>query len=573
MAGIFAGLPMGGTTLRLIDSVAQRRALYEDALFAVDTSTTVDAEAQFATSHALTVAGGVVLVGAAPMGATATLTSSASHAPMAAVAMSSSAALASAGDRTSPALADLAIAYDLDALGALEHDAAVSMSVTADLATFVSVGADALLEAGIDLVAGALYVHAGIAALEASLVLTATADSDSPPGITATLVAASTLEASLGVATPGTFFNPLPITDPSPQAVDFAEGADTVEPAAVRGDALSSDLWFDITAASTSTLTLTWTGAFAVGLELWAAPEGEAITSVEDVTLLADAAGPVLEYAAGQGQRYLIRVYPLDDANNAGTGSLAWAFTARPDGLLELMVEPISYDAYDWLRASILSATPEGYVELYVDGDLVDVVVVDDSGMVVGFTVPIGDLTPGLHTLMAHDVPTGQESAKEFEVVIFTVGGDVDPTPVGPTSPASSDPVIRWIFEKVLPSPSPGEIYTFPNNPSSMSTPHAPRVISAEHTSAPDGQPILWEGLGAPVEWVVEGFCFEQAHADALEYWHSQNRRFWAVDHLQRAWAVTFEALDWTTVRDSKHPWAARYRIKLFIYDGPVMLT
>jgi hypothetical protein len=371
----------------------------------------------------------------------------------------------------------------------------------------------------------------------------------------------------------GSLFNPAPIAGP-PQPIDFATGSLSGVAKAAAADSASKDLWFGITSTASSLLTLTWAGSFAAGLELWAAPDDGTLTSVDEITLLDDAVGQ-LAAATGEAQYYLVRVYPLDDANNAGTGSLDWAFTVRPEGLLELSVDPIAYDTLAWLRVAVLSATAEGDVEFYVDGVLVLTEAADESGTIVGFTVPIPDVTAGLHTLTAVDVTSGQSSAQEFEVVVYTASGSVDPPELGPTTPASVNEVIRWVFEQVLPigSVGSGETYTFPNNPSSMTTPHAPRIVTPDHTVAPDGQPILWEGLGPPVDWSIEGFAFERAHVEALERWQSQNRRFWVVDHLQRAWAVTFEALDWTLVRDSRHPWAARYKAKFFIYEGPVALT
>lgn len=389
---------------------------------------------------------------------------------------------------------------------------------------------------------------------------------------TATLTATSTLSAVGSVAGVGSLFNPKPGT--SPEAIDFADGTNTALDAA-RGDPGSVDLWFSVASTGSEYLTLTWAGAFDVGLEVWAAPEDGVVTSVDDITLLADGPGPTLMVDTGEDQLYFLRIYPLDDANNAGTGTLSWATSARPDGTLDLEVDPVAYDTPSWLRVSVLSATAGGLVQFYVDGVFVFEEEASDMGTLVGITVPIPEVVVGMHTLLAEDVGTGQTDTEPFEVQIFTTDPGTDPPPLGPTTPPSTDDVVRWVFEEVLPvgSTGTGEIYTFPNNPSQMSTPHAPRVIATDHTTAPDGQPILWEGVGAPVEWVVEGFCFTQAHAEALEHWQSQNRRFWAVDHLQRAWAVTFETLDWTPVRDTGSRWSARYRIKLFIYDGPVVLS
>lgn len=454
-----------------------------------------------------------------------------------------------------------------DRAGAVAATASSSMTVgaTADRPAVAALTATSVL--GVDAVAE----RAAAAALSATSILSVDG-TISRPGAAA-LTATSVLTVQAVVYIPGSLINPWPGT--SPELVDFAQGDDTVTPPAQAGDPLARDVWYRIESVSSSTMTLTWAGAFTVGFEVWAAPPAGLAEGVEDLTLYQFGAGPTMGVATGEGQAYYVRIHPMDDANNAGTGTLSWSFAARADGVLELLVDPVAYDSPSWLRISVLSATDDGEVEFEIDSILVFSEFADETGTIVGFTVPVPGLTVGVHTLLARDVTTGQEDSSTFEVVLTTATPDVDPLPLGPTTPASPDEVIRWVFEDVLPVGEivPGEVYTFPNNPSSMSTPHAPRVLNAEHTTAPDGQAIIWEGAGVPVEWNIEGFCFTQAHAQALERWQAQNRRFWAVDHLQRAWVVTFETLDWTPVRDTKRAWSARYRAKLFIYSGPVDLT
>jgi hypothetical protein len=385
-------------------------------------------------------------------------------------------------------------------------------------------------------------------------------------GAVAPLVATSVLTANGVIFVAGSVLNPVDVT--SPVSVDFATGTPTSDPLTLQGNPMSNDLWYRVHSLTVSTWVITWAGGFDVAFEVFAGPPDEVAPSPDDLTLLEYRYGPTITVSTGEDQYYYLRIHPLNIGDNAGTGTLSWTFTDRPPGYLDLMLDPVAYDSPSWLRISVICATEDGDVEFSVDGASAFLLTADDAGNIVDATVAVGDLTAGSHSLTAVDLTSSQEDVATFDVVLYTVDPTTDPPPSGPGTAPSSDPVVRWVFE--VPG---GPSYTFPNNPSSMSTPHASRAMAMESTSAQDGQSVVFEGAAQPVDWNLEGFCFEQAHADALETWQQTQYRFWVVDHLQRAWLCSFESLDWTYVKDSQHPWAMRYRIKLWIFDGPVTLT
>lgn len=371
---------------------------------------------------------------------------------------------------------------------------------------------------------------------------------------------------------PGTPANPMfdPVSATSPYSVDFGALAATTIPAPSLGEGTKS-LWVLIEPSQRATLSASFAAdqGFFVGFELWAVPTDEPLTDVEDATFLDAEGGSTFTFPVGEGGAYLLRVYPIDAGDDAGTGTLTWSLTPRADGDIQLDSEPVAYDSPAWLRISVFSATEDGDIEFDIAGQTVITLTADESGRVVDESVPVPDLPTGTYVLVARDVTTGQESSVTFGVEQLTNDPSADPPPAGPTIPPTSEAVVRWVFE--LPAPG-AEVYVFPNNPQDMSSPHAERVLNADHTTAPDGQALLFEGEPVPVQWTVSGFCFDQDHYEALEHWQSLNRRFFAVDHLQRAWVVTFESLDWTPVRDPQRPWAHRYTAKFLVYEGPVPL-
>jgi hypothetical protein len=468
-----------------------------------------------------------------------------------------SVAMTASSTMTAAGTPELQVAVDMAATSVLEAEGEILGIVD---------GAVAMVATSV-LEAVATAERPAAAALSATSVLTANATAGDPGNATVEMTATSVLTIEAVVYEPGHLLNPF--DGSSPETVDFADATDTVDPAPVTGDALARDVWYRIESSALETYTLTWAGSFQVGLEVWSVPLDAPLADIEDASLLASGVGPTLSFSAGEGQAYLIRVHPTDDADNAGSGTLSWATEPRPSGLIGLEAEDTIYDTPSWLKVSVLSASADGDVEFRINGVLVHTATADETGSIATLSIPVDEtVTPGTHTVVALDVDTGQEDSETFTVQSLTVEPGSDPEPGGPATPATGA-VIRWVFE--LPDPG-GMTFQFPHNPTEMTSPFSQRVLNPEHTTSPDGQPIIFEGEPVATEWSATGVVFTQAHYDALEQWHALNRRFFAIDHHERAWWVTLEAVDWTPMRDPSRPWAHRYTLKFLIWGGPYAL-
>lgn len=364
---------------------------------------------------------------------------------------------------------------------------------------------------------------------------------------------------------PGTFLDP--IVGSSPQAVDFATGAPTTEIPPSEGEASSNDLWYLVAGIATSTLTVAWTGV-AVGLEVWIGPSDGVLDGAEDLTLLAYGAPP-LSASIGPDVNYYVRVHPLVAADNASTGELSWSTAPRDAQEIALSIGNDLYDPPAHLDVIVTSATENDVVEFEVDGAPVAEADADDSGQLIDWSVLVDELDAGTHVLTARDRATGQLSSKSFQVIVRAGAGETVPFPDDPGPVPGPDGVIRWLVRDLDAT----EEYSFPNNPSQMDSPHAARQINTDHTTHPDGQPILFEGAPVPRVWNVEGAALSQAHVEKLEEFLASNARWWVIDHLKRAWLCTFEGIDWQEIKDVTRPYAQRYRMRLNIYDGPKVLS
>lgn len=548
-------------------------------------------------SSSLTVGAPTVqTAGAATLVATSSLSASGTTTAAAAAALSASSALAATATATMQVSAALSATTALSASATLQLVAAAALTAVCDLTATgqVSVAAADLTARSVLSASGVIPVFTVDAQAHlvatSSIVVPADVNSVYAQRMTATsslvaaadvgtsvlaavaLTAYSVLTATGGKASSatvirlgrrtgvaqfhalsGSFWLPVLIGESGSQPLDFSK-ATSDPPSDPRGT------WLALTASAAETLTVTSTAAFPLTVETWS---GDA-HDVAELTQLAAGAGTVSAPLA-LGQRALVRAYPTT-ATDVGTATISWSVAPRPDsGTLSFITATEILETPGWLAAGVAYASPGATLEFTLDGaaTVVFTSLVDDLGLAAADSVLLPQLTAGTHTITVTDPVSGQSASQDFTVDLvpeapLAPGSDVSPT-VDQTS-------IRWAFQDPAPG---GETFVFPINPSEMSSPHFARNVTPDHTLAPSGQSIIWEGLPDPVSWQVRGSVETQAHYEALERFYALRRRFFVVDHLRRAWVVSFESLEFAKKR-STNDWTNDYTLKFLILAGPV---
>jgi len=267
-----------------------------------------------------------------------------------------------------------------------------------------------------------------------------------------------------------------------------------------------------------------------------------------------------------EGVVYYVRVHPAT-TTYTDTGTVTWAGGARVAPLLvEALADVLTTPA--WLKVTVSNGTPTDPVNFSIDGGAtIFGATLDDDGQVIGISIPLPSLTAGSHTITA-TTPT-LSATVSFAVtnppVSYPVGLAADSPPVLVTQTG----VVRWVLQDPT---SGGESFVFPISPSKMSAPHAARVFASEHSTAPDGQSLTFEGAPLGVDWTIEGACRTSEFHDTLETFLAMPRRVYLIDHLSRAWTVTLESIAWTRLPEAYNDWAFTYQLKAIIYAGPVNL-
>jgi len=392
----------------------------------------------------------------------------------------------------------------------------------------------------------------------ATLVLTAYIEPDQLTDTTAPLTLTAYPEGAL--YTQGTLAHPFVEPDAGSLPLDFAFASNIdTDPPAIDGDDTTPDYWITFVSTVGGTFTAS-TDVTGMGIELYSGPDA---ATPDDLVLVGADVGTV-SGTTSEGVQYYLRVHPMTTSDPIQT-VLSWSQVARIEDLqvqADLTVPSTPF----WLTVVVASAGRGVDLDFSIDGgDPLMTITTDDSGLALKTSVPLEALSAGTHTVTVVDTSTGATGTASFEVL-------TDPEPAPDAIPPSVQPDVPEVARWQVQDPSRGTKYTFPINPARMSSPHSARVFSTEHSTSPVGQPITFEGEPVAVEWTVEGSCLTQEFYDTLEAYQALECRIFVVDHLGRAWTVTFESLEWTQVRDARYEWAHTYRAKFLVFDGPVHL-
>lgn len=258
------------------------------------------------------------------------------------------------------------------------------------------------------------------------------------------------------------------------------------------------------------------------------------------------------------------------DTNTNASLALSYSLTAR----LETAVQELQTTELVTTPSSILTSVVgmdpnENIVFTLVGTGVVATIQANGSGTLTSISIPIPELSPGTFTLTATGAMSGRTDSDTFNVLFTADVRPTDPNADTGATPVPQVGVRKWVLQDPV---SGGTQYVFPINPSSMKPPHAPRFIDVEHTTSPQGIPVLWEGVSRAHEWEFSGYLQTEAFADALLYFYDLNRRFILIDHRNRAWVVIFDQVDLQPKRNIEEPYAHEYTVKAFIYGEAVQL-
>lgn len=132
--------------------------------------------------------------------------------------------------------------------------------------------------------------------------------------------------------------------------------------------------------------------------------------------------------------------------------------------------------------------------------------------------------------------------------------------------------VQRWVLQDL----APGGLgsWVMPANPKAMAPIPFTYAVDARHTtSVANGRFHLSEPDPPPLPWSFNGYCPTQDFHDRLTAYGQINRRFYLIDHRNRAWTVTFDAVEMVARHRQRlddgsfNDWAGDYTVRAVIYQ------
>lgn len=275
---------------------------------------------------------------------------------------------------------------------------------------------------------------------------------------------------------------------------------------------------------------------------------------------------PVVDhvYAIGTWVLTLTVVNDVTDTSDSATQTIVVVQEEAP-GELQLTLLDESLVVPGMLRALISNAQPGETINFGVDGStpVVASVVADDSGTVPVSSVPVS-VAAGAHVLVA-TAAIGSASG-DFLAIAESSPTDSPAPDLAPALPSPAPPVGRFVFW----DPAAEERYTFPVNPTTMTSPFPEKVFATSATTSfMDGRTITFEGSHHIQPVTLTGTLLTEADYDELLRWYGKRYRFWLFDDFHRSWVVYFTAFDVLPKRDTQRRWTQTYSMTLLFFAGP----
>jgi hypothetical protein len=223
----------------------------------------------------------------------------------------------------------------------------------------------------------------------------------------------------------------------------------------------------------------------------------------------------------------------------------------------------------------LTEAAPLEDVTFDIDGTDVMTVATNTEGEIVALSLPVDEAlsTSGTHTITATQDGSISATATfsivhDFSPVARAIIPDVDPIEI---PGAITHGTRHWVLQDL----SVGGLgsYVLPVSPSSWVAPHVRRQLDAVHTTARNGIFHVTESGDTAIEFSFRGYCPTQEMHDKLLAYGLLARRFYLIDHRNRAWVVAFTNVDLTARRrqrgldGSVTDWGHDYTVSALAYS------
>lgn len=266
------------------------------------------------------------------------------------------------------------------------------------------------------------------------------------------------------------------------------------------------------------------------------------------------------------GQPLQVIIAPTFEDNPNRVVQFTWSYAPRASSVINVAFEDAEVQQTPaGLLVHLSNGAPNELVTISLVGPTVitgfATTRLDDFGNHADYMVDLPAVPAGQYYLRVEGAISGGDDSP-FEILNDALDwGDDTPKPVD--TPPVTDPAQHWRFYDLR---DPDVTWTFVRNPSSWSNVFPPNDFTHAKTTAPDGQPLTWEAAQRPWRMEFKGFIETEQEYDQLAFWSQLRRRFWLIDHRNRAWLLTIEQFDAQALIKPRMPWAHDYTVRALIF-------
>lgn len=125
--------------------------------------------------------------------------------------------------------------------------------------------------------------------------------------------------------------------------------------------------------------------------------------------------------------------------------------------------------------------------------------------------------------------------------------------------------VVKWtLYDPVLDS-----TLTFPINPAEGFLPEREKEFSMEHTTAPNGKFIAFEGAETPIAFNFSGTFLDEASYNFMVTWFNKKYQLRLTDDLGKQYWVYLKKFSPKRRRSSNYRWSFSYDAEAVIINWP----
>lgn len=232
-------------------------------------------------------------------------------------------------------------------------------------------------------------------------------------------------------------------------------------------------------------------------------------------------------------------------------------FLIMPPEVVLTLLTPVLNQAPGNIEASISGGTPEAVVDIKIDTVTVLTVTLDTDGNAGPLSVPVSNTlgTAGTHDLTAGTAATTFDITLDPTAFPVTPGADEPPSDVSPVVGG----VRKWVFQDPVIGAGGIGYWVLPYNPKPTDTtsPFPVKAFTSKHTTGNAGKWHIFQGQTPPKEWNFGGYLPRQEDVERLMEFRDLNRRFYIIDHRNRAWVCVLTHVE--IVPRLRHTWVANH--------------